>query len=44
MPNKMLFVLSKKHDVPVDELEKKWDKAKKSLLTNMGPSKGNMGF
>ena len=30
MPNKMLFALSKKHDVPVDELEKKWDKAKKN--------------
>ena len=31
MPNKMLFALSKKHVLPVDELEK------------MGPSKGNMG-
>lgn len=24
MPNKMLFALSKKHVLPVDELEKKW--------------------
>lgn len=40
----MLFALSKKHDVPVDELEKNGIKQKKSLLTNMGPSKGNMGF
>ena len=44
MPNKMLFVLSKKHDVPVDELEKKWDKAKKIVIDEYGTIKGKYGI
>ena len=43
MPNKMLFALSKKHDVPVDELEKKWDKAKKIVNDEYGTIKGKHG-
>jgi hypothetical protein len=44
MPNKMLFALSKKHDVPVDELEKKWDKAKKIVIDEYGTIKGKYGI
>lgn len=39
----MLFALSKKHDVPVDELEKKWDKAKKIVNDEYGTIKGKYG-
>ena len=43
MPNKMLFALSKKHDIPVDELEEKWDKAKKIVIDQYGTIKGKYG-
>ena len=36
MPNKLLFALSKKHDVPVEKLEKSWDKAKKIIIDQYG--------
>lgn len=43
MPNKMLFALSKKHKIPVDELEHKWEKAKKIVLDEYGTIHGKYG-
>lgn len=43
MPNKMLFALSKKHKIPVDELEHKWEKAKKIVLDEYGSIHGKYG-
>jgi hypothetical protein len=43
MPNKMIYALAKKHDVPADELEKKWDKAKKIVTDQYGTTKGKFG-
>lgn len=40
MPNKLLFALSKKHDVPVEKLEKSWDKAKKIIIDQYGSIDG----
>lgn len=40
MPNKLLFALSKKHDVPVERLEKSWDKAKKIIIDQYGSIDG----
>lgn len=40
MPNKLLFALSKKHDVPVEKLEKSWDKAKKIVIDQYGSIDG----
>lgn len=44
MPNKMIYALAKKHDIPADELEKKWDKAKKIVTDQYGTTNGKFGI
>lgn len=44
MPNKLLYALSKKHDIPVSDLEDKWNDAKEIVLKQYGTINGKYGI